>query len=127
MDAEETLHRAENLAEDQKKAGAGRLDQVAKAVHGAADELGEAMPKAADFVHAAAARLEQGAGALRNRDMRQLANDLNDYGRRDPLALFGGAMLAGFAASRLLKSAAKAPSRPSEARSRSWSPSRWSC
>jgi hypothetical protein len=31
---------------------------------------------------------------------------LNDFGRKEPLAIFGGAVLAGFAISRFLKSSA---------------------
>jgi hypothetical protein len=95
---------AEGIAERQKKAGAERVDEMAKAVHGAADELGKQMPQAADLVHAAASRLEQGAQALRDRNVRDLMGTFNEMGRKEPLALFGGAMVAGFAISRFLKS-----------------------
>jgi len=110
MDSETAVNRAEELADEQKNTGASRLDDVARAVHGAADELSGEMPEAAGFVHAAAARLEQGAGLLRDKSPRELVAQVHDFGRRDPLALFGGALVAGFALSRLLKSAAQ-PSR----------------
>lgn len=109
MDADETVNRAASVADDQKNAGASRLDHMARAVHGAADELSGQMPQAADLVHAAAARLEKGAGALRDRNMREIVDDLTAFGRRDPLTLFGGALVAGFALSRVLKSAADQP------------------
>lgn len=108
MDPDSTVNRAEDFVERQKSAGAGRLDDMARAVHGAADGLNDQMPLAAEFAHAAASRLEKGAGALRDHNMRELVGDLNAFGRRDPLMLFGGAMAAGFALSRLLKSAAHA-------------------
>jgi hypothetical protein len=108
MDADDTVNRAEDFADRQKSAGASRLDDMARAVHGAADELNGQMPLAAEFAHAAASRLERGAGALRDHTMRQLVGDLNAFGRRDPLMMFGGAAVAGFALSRLLKSAAHA-------------------
>ena len=62
------------------------------------------MPKAAEVVHASAFRLEQGASALRDRSVDELMSGINDVARRQPLALFGGALVAGFAISRFLKS-----------------------
>jgi hypothetical protein len=97
---------AEQFAERQKQAGAGQIDELAKAVHGAANELQEQMPKAAEFVHTAASQLEKGAGAIRERSIKDFMSGLNDFGRREPLALFGGALVAGFAISRFLKSSA---------------------
>ncbi|WP_051396892.1 hypothetical protein [Bradyrhizobium elkanii] len=103
----QTEQKTEQAAERQKQAGVNQLDQVAHAVHGAADELQQQMPKAAEFVHAAASRLEEGAGALRNRSLQDLMGTFNDLGRKEPLAVFGGAVLAGFAVSRFLKSSAE--------------------
>ncbi|MCP1838364.1 hypothetical protein ACVIHI_000267 [Bradyrhizobium sp. USDA 4524] len=102
--------KAEHAAGRQKQAGASQIEQVAQAVHGAADELQQQMPKAAEFAHAAASRIEEGAGALRESSLRDLSGTFNDFGRKEPLAVFGGAALAGFAISRFLKSSAD-PSR----------------
>ena len=104
---------AEDVADRQKAAGAERVDDMAKAVHGAADELGKEMPGAAELVHAAASRLEQGAEALRERNIRDLMGTFNDMGRKQPLALFGGAVLAGFAVSRFLKTSSSGSRDPS--------------
>jgi hypothetical protein len=98
--------KTEQAAERQKQTGANQIDQVAQAVHGAADELQAQLPKAAEFVHAAASRIEEGAGALRDRSLRDLMGTFSDFGRKEPLAVFGGAVLAGFAISRFLKSSA---------------------
>jgi hypothetical protein len=99
-----TINQAERAAEQQKQAGADRIDEMAKAIHGAAKELQGQMPKTAEMVHAAASQLEQGAGALRERSVTEVLRGINEFGRKEPLALFGGAMVAGFAISRLLKS-----------------------
>jgi hypothetical protein len=89
----------EDAAERQRPVGAGQIDQVADAVHGAVDELEHQM-------QVAASRLQEGAGALRGRSLRDLMDTFNDLGRKEPLAVFGGAVLAGFAISRFLKSSA---------------------
>ncbi|MGY3446227.1 MULTISPECIES: hypothetical protein [unclassified Bradyrhizobium] len=107
MQAADTITQVEAVAEQQKQAGAGQADQMAKAVHKAADELQEQMPKAAEFVHGAASQLEKGADALRNRGISDLMTGFNDLGRKEPLALFGAAIIAGFAACRFLKSSAE--------------------
>jgi len=100
------INKAKHVAEQEKRTGAGQIDDMAKAVHGAADELQDQMPKAAEFVHTAASRLEEGANALRERSIKDLTNALTDFGRKEPLALLGGAVVAGFAISRFLKSSA---------------------
>jgi ABC-type transporter Mla subunit MlaD len=100
----DAITQAEQIVERQKEAGANRASEMAKAVHGAADEIGKEMPQAAELVHSAASRLEQSADAVRERNLRDLVGTFGDMGRKEPLALFGGAMVAGFAISRFLKS-----------------------
>ncbi len=100
----DAVSQAEEVAEQQKNAGAERADEMAKAVHAAADELGKQMPQAAELVHAAASRFEKGGEALREHNLRDLMGTFSDMGRKEPVALFGGAMVAGFAVSRFLKS-----------------------
>ncbi len=102
----QTEEKVEQVAERRKQTGADQIDEVAHAVHGAADELQHQMPRAAEFVHATASRLEQGAGALREQSLRDLMGTFNDFGRKEPLAVWGGAVLVGFAISRFLKSSA---------------------
>jgi len=109
MEAADAIKQAEHIAQQQKQSGADQIDSVAKAVHGAADQLEQEMPKAAEFVHAAASRLEQGAGALREHSIGDLVARFNEFGRKEPLTLFGGALLAGIAISRFLKSSAGNP------------------
>lgn len=104
-----TADAAEAVAEQQKQAGAGPADAMAKAVHSAADELQQQIPLAAEFVHAAAAQLEKGADALRTHSIGEFMSGFKDLGRKQPLALFGAAIAAGFAASRFLKSSTDRP------------------
>ncbi len=78
---------ARKLAEQQKQAGADQIGGVARAVQGAAREIEQKMPQAAGFIHD--------------------AGSLNDFARTQPAVFFGGAVLAGFALSRFLKSSAE--------------------
>ena len=102
----DTISQAEQIAEKQKRIGTVQIEEVAKAVHRAADELKPQMPKAAELVHASASRLEHGASALRDRGVGELMSEVNDVARKQPLALLAGAIAAGFAISRFLKSSA---------------------
>jgi hypothetical protein len=97
---------ARSFAERQKRAGAENMGEVAHAVHTAADALRAEMPSAAEYVHRAAAGLENAAQALKHRGLDELGRDLGSMARTQPLALFGGAVLAGFLLSRFLKSTA---------------------
>jgi len=101
---EPVARRARQLAEQQKAAGAETIGGLAGAVHGAARELESQIPQAASYVHDAAARLEDAALQLRQRSLDELASSLGKFARTQPAAFFGGAVLAGFAISRFLKS-----------------------
>jgi ElaB/YqjD/DUF883 family membrane-anchored ribosome-binding protein len=104
--------RARELAEEQKRVGADRLGGVARAVHQAAEKLEEDLPpEATQYVHQAADSIERVSSAIRDRSVADLVDDLNDFARRQPVAFFGGAILAGFVLSRFLKSSAQ-PSYP---------------
>jgi hypothetical protein len=111
MEASDAITRAKDIGEQQKRDAPTQADQIAKAVHGAAEELQKQMPDAAEFVHSAASRLEQGANALRERNISDLIGAFNDMGRKQPIALFTGSVVAGFAISRFIKSS---PSRRDE-------------
>jgi hypothetical protein len=110
MQASDVIDQGQDMAERKKEAGASQLDGVARAVHRAADELENQMPGASDFIHGAASRLERGAEALRSRSIDSLMDSFNAFGRREPLALFGGAIIGGFAVARFLKSSSNASS-----------------
>ena len=92
------------IADRQKDAGAGQMEHIAKAVHGAADELEHDLPTAAEYIHQAAGRLERASARMRDGDVDELMHACGDFARRRPGAFFGGAVLAGFALARFLKS-----------------------
>jgi hypothetical protein len=104
--------RARTVAEQQKKAGADQIGGVARAIHGAAHEIEQEMPHAAGFIHDAAAKLEGAADSLRERSVDDLIRSLNNFARSQPAAFFGGAVLAGFALSRFLKSSSEHSGEP---------------
>jgi hypothetical protein len=99
------------FAEQQKAAGADNMARLGQAVHGAADQLGHALPQAADFIHSAADTLQSAAASLRERPIEDLVGGFRDFARRQPVAALAGSVLAGFALARFLKS-----SSPSERR-----------
>jgi hypothetical protein len=103
---EALTEKAVNLSEQQKSIGAKQLASVASAVHTAAGELEQQMPHAANLVHAAADGLNSAATALRERRIDELLTDVGDFARERPLLVFGGAVLAGFAMTRFVKSSA---------------------
>lgn len=100
---------AADIGERQKGVGADQLTGIAGAVHAAADELDRQLPGAAGYVHQAASRIEDAAAGLRNRSLSDLIEDMRHLARERPLALFGGAVVVGFALSRFLKSGATDP------------------
>jgi ElaB/YqjD/DUF883 family membrane-anchored ribosome-binding protein len=98
------IDEARHVAEDQKSAAADNVVRLSRAFHGAADQLGKELPQAAGYVHSAADRLQSASRTLRERSVEDMVGDLGDFARRQPLAAFAGAVLAGFALSRFLKS-----------------------
>jgi hypothetical protein len=114
---------AMRIAQQQKEAGADRLGEVAGAVHGAARSLETGMPQMASYVHDAATRLEHAANSLRSRNVTDLMGEIRHFARTQPALFFGGAMLAGFALTRFLKSAAPGDGPSASTTSTSASPS----
>ncbi len=96
---------AAHLAEQQKKAGARQLSGIAGAVHAAADQLEEQLPGAAGYIHDAAERIDHAASDLKNRNLSDIAEGVRRLAHDRPLALIGGAVLAGFVLTRFLMSA----------------------
>lgn len=102
--AQNAKEQARDVADDVKAQSVNRVEDVSRAVHGAADQLGRELPQAAGFIHSTAERLEDATAALRERSVEELASTFSDFARRQPAAAFAGSVLAGFALSRFLKS-----------------------
>ena len=99
--------KARDIAEEHKARGSEKIDGIADAIHGVADEVGKQIPAAADYVREAAKGVEQLSSSLRNSSVDDLIASAYRFARSQPLAFFGASVLAGFAASRFLKSSAE--------------------
>ena len=117
-DAKEKM---QSVMNEQKDAGADYLGTIADAVHRAASELNDDVPQAARYVHQAANRLQSVAETVRNRNVGDLVGEVQQFAKQQPALFFGGTLLLGFAAIRLLKSSA--PSDTSAPKSLTSSPS----
>jgi hypothetical protein len=98
--------RTRKIADEVKDKGAEQMTGVSRAVHEAADRLGQELPQAAGYIHSAADRLESATAALRDRNIEDLISSFGSFARRQPAAAFAGSVLAGFALTRFLKSSA---------------------
>jgi hypothetical protein len=102
--ADKATQNARTFAEEGKQNTARQLGSVASAIRGAAHELEGQMPQGAELVRSAAATLESGAERLRQRSVDDWLVSLKKFAHDEPAALFGGAILAGFAVSRFFNS-----------------------
>jgi hypothetical protein len=102
--------KAMEVASQQKDAGAEQLQTAGRAIHGAARELESSMPQIAGYVHDVGKQLENLASDIRSGSIDELMSKLSALSKDEPALVFGGAMLAGFALSRFLKSSAQNPS-----------------
>lgn len=111
--------RAGSQIERGKDSATNELSQVANAVRQLGQTLssGEANGPiaryAAQYSEKAANSLERLTKYIREQDPQQLLNDVQNFGRRQPALLLGGAFLLGFAGARLIKSSMEANSQNS--------------
>ena len=96
----------QSFAQRQKELGAQQIGSVARATHRAAEEMEKELPGVAKSIHDAAGKLDAASESLRNQRLEDLLDSLGDLARKRPAAVFGGAILAGFALSRFLKASA---------------------
>lgn len=107
--------------ERQKETAANELSMVVNAVRQFGQNLsGEASGPiaryAAEYGDKAANSLERLSNYIREQDARRLLNDVQNFGRRQPALLLGGAFLLGFAGARLIRSSMEAASHGSMSR-----------
>jgi uncharacterized protein YjbJ (UPF0337 family) len=114
--AEEVADQAREIASDagekvraavanQKSAGAEYLSSIGNSMRRASFEFDGQLPQAGQYIRSAAEQVERLSEAVRNRELSQLVSDVQDFARKQPVAFFGAAALAGFAVVRFLKSA----------------------
>ena len=97
----------------QKETAASELTSVVNAVRKFGESLSQEQTGAlgryaAEYGNKAADNLERFSTYIRQQDPKQLLNDVQNFGRRRPALLLGGAFLLGFAGARLIKSSMEA-------------------
>ena len=107
--------RASSQLTQQKETAASQLTNVANAVRQMRHNLegeqsGPIAQYVADYGDKAADQIERLGTYLRQQDPRQLLDDVQSFGRRQPALLIGGAFLLGFAGARLIRSSMEAAS-----------------
>jgi len=103
--ADDMRHRARSAAMDQKNAAASRMEGVAHALRTASDDLqSQGQPMIAEYSRHVAEGLESMADSLGKRDVDELVGSVEDFARARPVAFLGGAVVAGFALARFMKS-----------------------
>jgi len=96
--------------EEQKAGVAGGLKSVAGSIRRLGDDLGQAGEKtpvteySARYATTAAGKLDQVANYFDQSDLRSMARDVENYGRRNPAVFLGTAFALGLLAARFLKS-----------------------
>jgi hypothetical protein len=100
---------AMNMGEAPKAAGADAIEGVGRAVRNAADDIGKESPLVAGYVRDAAASIDKVAGGLRDHTIGDLLDMVTRFGRQQPVTFFAGAIVAGFALSRFVKSGNNEP------------------
>ena len=106
--AADTGEKIESALNEQRASGADFLQNMASLVHQAADVFGSEVPQASRYFHQAAQQIDTVADAVRTKNVRETVRDVQDFARTQPAIFFGGALLLGFAAVRLIKTNAPA-------------------
>lgn len=89
-----------------------RKDRAAQTISGIANSIRESgggfedQPNIGAFVGSAADGLEQLASSIRDRSFAELYGDVEDFARRQPIAVGAAALLGGFLLARFIKSSA---------------------
>jgi hypothetical protein len=106
---EQVQQQAGSKMDRRKDEAAGELDKVAQAVRQFGERFSHDEGPIAHYVaeggKRAADGLERFTSYIRQKDVKSLARDLGNLGRRQPALLIGGAFVLGLAGARLLKSA----------------------
>jgi hypothetical protein len=107
-----------------KETAASELSTVVNAVRRFGETLnnegnGPIARFAAQYGDKAAESLDRVARYLREQDPKRVLNDVQDFGRRQPVLMIGGAFLLGLAGARLIKSSMDAASSPNTGTQRS--------
>jgi hypothetical protein len=106
--AAEATERAKREAETRKEGAAGQVDEVARAVERAAEELG-GNPSLSRYASDLAGSMHGIAGRLRDRSIDDLAEDVRQLARSNPTLFVIGSIGVGLALSRFMKASPRRP------------------
>ena len=101
--------KVEAAVTERKSIGADYIGSIAQATGRAAHEFEAELPQAARYIRQASEQMQGVADTVRERDVRELVGEVQDFAKRQPTLFFGGAVILGFAALRFLKSTAPRP------------------
>ena len=89
---------------ERKSIGADYIGSIAQATQQAAMAFDNDLPQAASYIRQASEQIRGVADKVRDKDVRELVSDVQEFARQQPTLFFGGAVVLGFAALRFLKS-----------------------
>jgi hypothetical protein len=98
--------KVEAAVTQRKSIGGDYIASIAQATGRAAGEFDTELPQAAHYIRQASEQIQGVADTVREKDVRELIGEVQDFARRQPTMFFGGAVMLGFAALRFLKSTA---------------------
>lgn len=98
---------ARRLAEQQKGAAADQIDEVARALDTAAEQVERVLPQGAPYVRAASSAIHQASATVRDHSIEDLFDLARDFARSQPGTFVAGTVLAGFGLARFLKSSSE--------------------
>jgi hypothetical protein len=105
-----------DAATQRKSIGANYIGSLAQATGQAAHAFDNDLPTAAHYIRQASEQIQGVADTVRDRDVRELVGEVQDFARKQPTLFFGGAVILGFAALRFLKSTPSKPAATSDVR-----------
>ena len=88
--------------------GADALGSLVRAMHAAGNEVNVDSPGLARSIDEAASHVEAFAETIRGRSLSELASSAAELAKRNPTVFLAGAIVAGFAVSRFVRSSAPA-------------------
>lgn len=94
--------KAKDLLKEQLTAGGDIVSHIAQSTRVAGDELDREVPQLGSLVKRAADSIEDVARGLRERSIEEVVHTAADFGRRQPIVLFGITAVLGYLAYRLV-------------------------
>jgi gas vesicle protein len=98
---------AKQTATTQKERIASGLDATANAIRQTGQSVKQEQPMVADYAEKAALRVDRVSGYLRQHDVDEVIDDVQDYARRNKGMFIAGTLLLGFMTARLVKTAGR--------------------